>query len=86
MKIEAKGGTIVIEYYPIKSWSSNIFPDKFLRVLSFKGDIMNKRIVNEDKMNEEIIDRVTNYTYNVTDNLLNLPQFFTLNEVTLWLH
>ena len=83
MKIEAKGGTIVIEYYPIKSWSSNIFPDKFLRVLSFKGDIMNKRIVNEDKMNEEIIDRVTNYTYNVTDNLLNLPQFFTLNEVTL---
>ena len=83
MKIEAKGGTIVIEYYPIKSWRSNIFPDKFLRVLSFKGDIMNKRIVNEEKMNEEIIDRVTNYTYNVTDNLLNLPQFFTLNEVTL---
>tara|TARA_R100000655_G_scaffold99318_1_gene143129 strand:- start:312 stop:563 length:252 start_codon:yes stop_codon:yes gene_type:complete len=83
MKISSKEGTVVLEYYPIKSWKSTIFPDKFLRVLSFKGDIMNKRIVTEDKMNEEIIDRVTNYTYNVTDNLLNLPQFFTLNEVTL---
>ena len=81
MQLTAK--SIVLDYYPIKGWQSNIFPEKFLRVLSFKGDIMNKRIVNEDKMNEEIIDRVTNYTYNVTDNLLNLPQFFTLNEVTL---
>ena len=29
-------------------------------------------------MNEEILDRVSNYNYNVTDNLLNLPQFHTL--------
>ena len=47
-------------------------------MLSFKGDTQTKRIVNEAQMNEEILDRVTNYSYNVTDNLLNLPQFHNL--------
>jgi len=69
--------SIVLDYYPIQDYRSVIFPNKFLRILSFKGATMNKRIVNEDKMNEEILDRVTNYNYNVTDNLLNLPQFHT---------
>ena len=53
-------------------------PVKFLRVLSFKGDTQTKRIISEEQMNEEITDRVSNYNYNVTDNLLNLPQFHTL--------
>ena len=82
MKIEAKGGTIVIEYYPIKSWSSNIFPDKFLRVLSFKGDTMNKRIVSSEIMRDEISDRVDNYNYIVTDYSKGLPQFASLSVET----
>ena len=48
------------------------------KVLSFKGETQTKRIVNEAQMNEEILDRFTNYSYNVTDNLLNLPQFHTI--------
>ena len=76
MQLTAK--SIVLDYYPIKGWQSNIFPEKFLRVLSFKGETQTKRIVNEAQMNEEILDRVSNYNYNVTDNLLNLPQFHTL--------
>ena len=70
--------SIVLDYYPIKNGNSNILPDKFLRVLSFKGDTQTKRIISEDQMNDEILDRVTNYNYNVTDNLLNLPQFHNL--------
>ena len=77
--------SIVLDYYPIQDYRSEIFPNKFLRILSFKGATMNKRIVNEDKMNEEILDRVTNYNYNVTDNLLNLPQFHNLGGA-LWVH
>jgi len=80
MQLTAK--SIVLDYYPIKGWQSNIFPEKFLRVLSFKGETQTKRIVTEEQMNEEILDRVTNYDYNVTDNLLNLPQFLT-SEVKL---
>ena len=70
--------SIVLDYYPIKNWNSNLIPDKFLRVLSFKGDTQTKRIISEQQMNEEILDRVSNYNYNVTDNLLNLPQFHNL--------
>ena len=69
--------SIVLDYYPIKNGNNNILPDKFLRILSFKGETQTKRIISESQMNEEILDRVTNYNYNVTDNLLNLPQFHT---------
>ena len=48
MKISSKEGTVVLDYYPLKSWQSKIFPEKYLRVLSFKGDIQNKRIEEEN--------------------------------------
>ena len=76
MQLTAK--SIVLDYYPIKNGNSKVLPDKFLRILSFKGETQTKRIISESQMNEEILDRVTNYNYNVTDNLLNLPQFHTL--------
>ena len=79
MQLTAK--SIVLDYYPIKNGNSNLIPDKFLRVLSFKGDTQTKRIISEEQMNEEITDRVSNYDYNVTDNLLNLPQFHTIGGV-----
>ena len=82
MQISAKGGTIVLDYYPLKSWQSNIFPEKYLRVLSFKGETQTKRIVSQDKLDEEVRDRVDNYQYSITGNNDNLPQFLT-SEVKL---
>ena len=76
MQLTAK--SIVLDYYPIKTWSNNIIPEKYLRILTFKGQTQTKRIISEEQMNDEILDRVSNYNYNVTDNLLNLPQFHNL--------
>ena len=76
MQLTAK--SIVLDYYPIKTWNNNIIPEKYLRILTFRGQTQTKRIITEAQLNEEILDRVTNYNYNVTDNLLNLPQFHTL--------
>ena len=76
MQLTAK--SIVLDYYPIKTWNNNIIPEKYLRILTFKGQTQTKRIITEAQLNDEILDRVTNYSYNVTDNLLNLPQFHTL--------
>ena len=70
--------SIVLDYYPIKTWSNNIIPEKYLRILSFKGQTQTKRIISEEQLNDEVLDRVSNYSYNVTDNLLNLPQFHNL--------
>ena len=75
MQISSKKGSMVLDFYPIKDYNDNIVEGKFLRILSFMGQTQTKRIVNEAQMNEEILDRVSNYNYNVTDNLLNLPQF-----------
>ena len=38
MQISAKGGTIVLDYYPIKTWSNNIIPDKFILDERFKKE------------------------------------------------
>ena len=73
MQLTAK--SIVLDYYPIKTWNNNIIPEKYLRILSFKGQTQTKRIITEAQLNEEILDRVTNYSYNVTDNHTNRPQF-----------
>ncbi len=67
--------SICIDYYPIKNGNSNILPDKFLRILSFRGETQTKRIISEAQLNDEILDRVSNYNYNVTDNHTNRPQF-----------
>ena len=84
MQLTAK--SIVLDYYPIKNGNSKVLPDKFLRILSFKGETQTKRIVNEAQMNEEILDRVSNYSYNVTDNHTNRPQFTSQIGGALWLH
>ena len=78
MQISAKGGTIVLDYYPIKTWSNNIIPDKYLRILTFKGQTQTKRIVSTSQLDEEVRDRVDNYNYSITGNKDNLPQFHTL--------
>ena len=75
MQLTAK--SIVLDYYPIKTWNNNIIPEKYLRILTFKGQTQTKRIISEAQLNEEITDRVTNYSYNVTDNHTNRPQFHT---------
>ena len=75
MQLTAK--SIVLDYYPIKNGNSKVLPDKFLRILSFRGQTQTKRIISESQMNEEILDRVTNYNYNVTDNHANRPQLHT---------
>ena len=84
MQLTAK--SIVLDYYPIKNGNSNILPDKFLRILSFRGETQTKRIISESQMNDEILDRVTNYNYNVTDNHANRPQLHTNLGGVKWPH
>ena len=57
-----------------------------LRILTFKGQTQTKRIISEAQLNEEILDRVSNYSYNVTDNHTNRPQFHSQIGGALWLN
>ena len=80
MQLTAK--SIVLDYYPIKTWSNNIIPEKYLRILSFKGETQTKRIVTESQLDEEVRDRVDNFNYRITGNKDNLPQFHNLEVLS----
>ena len=74
MQITAKGGTIVLDYYPIENLNREIYQDEYLRILSFKGGTMNKRIVSKDIMESEVKDRQDNFNYSITDSH-TFPQY-----------
>ena len=57
---------MVLDYYPIKDWNDNKIVDKFLRILSFRGETMTKRIVSSQDLENEVVDRCDNYGYKVT--------------------
>jgi hypothetical protein len=74
MQITANKGSMVLDFYPIKDWSDNIIPDQFLRILSFRGETMTKRIVSSAIMNEDVISRTEDYGYKVTQ-YHTIPQY-----------
>ena len=80
MQITAKKGSMVLDFYPIKGWDDISIPDKFLRILTFRGETQTKRIVSSDIMDSEVTDRVENYGYKVTD-YHTIPQYSSqINE------
>ena len=79
MQITSQKGSVVLDYYPTKNWDNDIFPDSYLRILTFRGATMNKRIVNAQTRDKEVIDRVDNYDYEITDNHKNRPQYSSLS-------
>ena len=75
MQITHNTNNTMLEYYPIKDYSNNIIPKKYLRVLTYNGQTQTKRIVNSYNMGNEILNRTTNYNYSITDNSKGLPQY-----------
>ena len=75
MQITSQFKSVVLDYYPIKTWNNVIQPDKYLRILTFKGETQTKRIVSTTQLDEEVRDRVDNYNHSITGNKDNLPQF-----------
>ena len=74
MQLTAKVGSMLLDFYPIKGWDDISIPGKFLRILTFRGETQTKRIVSSETMDSEVIDRVDNYGYNVTD-YHTIPQY-----------
>ena len=79
MQLTAK--SIVLDYYPIKTWSNNIIPEKYLRILTFKGQTQTKRVVTQEIMDEDVNNRINDYGYVVRDNLFRFPQYVSSTEV-----
>jgi len=81
MQITNQSGSVVVDFYPIKTWSGQHITDKFLRILSFNGGTMTKRIVSSFTMGDDILNRLNNFDFIVTDNSERPRQFVTSTEV-----
>jgi hypothetical protein len=80
MQIQSNSGSVVIDYYPVKTWTNKYITDKFLRILTFNGETLTKRIVSSFNMGDDILNRVNNFDFVVTDNTKGIVQFSSLVE------
>ena len=81
MQIQSKGGSMVLDYYPTKTWDSVKLPDKVLKILTFRGRTILKKVISTQDYVNEVYDRIHNFNY-VDNNVdhSNLHQFVSLKE------
>ena len=83
MQLQSKTGHMVCDYYPVKSWDNVQHYDKVLRILTFMGQTMSKRIMSTEKYVNEVYDKI--HTIQYVDNNVdhsNCPQFVSSLEET----
>ena len=81
MQIQSQKGSVVIDYYPTKNWDSVKLHDKVLKVLTFKGRTILKKVISTEAYINEVYDRIHKFKY-VDNNVdhSNLHQFVSLKE------
>ena len=82
MQIKSQSGSVVIDYYPTKTRSNVKLHDKVLKILTFRGKTMLKKVISTEAYINEVYDRIHKFEY-VDNNVdhSNLHQFITLKEV-----
>ena len=70
MQLQSKTGHMVCDYYPVKSWDNVQHYDKVLRILTFMGQTMSKRVMTTEKYVNEVYDKI--HTFKYVDNNVDL--------------
>ena len=50
MEITAQGGSMVVDFLPLKDWDNTPIDTHFLKVLSFKGSTQRKMIITKEEL------------------------------------
>ena len=82
MQIQSKGGSMVLDYYPTKTWDSVKLHDKVLKVLTFRGQTIIKKVISTQDYVNEVYERIHKFKY--VDNKVdhsNCYQFVSSSEV-----
>ena len=69
MKLQSKTGSMVVDFYPIKTPMGNVSKEWFLKTLTFQGKAQSKTFLNRIEMNLEVIEYLNNVPipYEVVD-------------------
>ena len=82
MQIQSQKGSMVLDYYPTKNHQSVKLHDKVLKVLTFRGQTIIKKVISTQDYVNEVYDRIHNFKY--VDNKVdhsNCYQFVSSSEV-----
>ena len=81
MQIQSQKGSVVIDYYPTKTWDSVKLHDKVLKILTLNGKTFLKKVISTEAYINEVYDRIHKFKY-VDNNVdhSNLHQFVSLKE------
>lgn len=66
MKLQSKTGSMVVDFYPIKTPMGNVSEEWFLKTLTFQGETQSKKFLNRIEMNLEV-DGYIDHQYEVVD-------------------
>ena len=82
MQLQSQKGSMVLDYYPTKTHQNVKLHDKVLKVLTFRGQTIIKKVISTQDYINEVYDRIHKFKY-VDNNVdhSNLHQFITLKEV-----
>ena len=82
MQIQSQKGAMVLDYYPTKTHQNVKLHDKVLKVLTFRGQTIIKKVISTQDYINEVYDRIHKFKY-VDNNVdhSNLHQFVSLKEV-----
>ena len=75
MQLTAKGGTMVVDFYPVKFATGEIHNRLMLKIVNFGGDQQSKSYINKKDFQREVESRVEGYGYEVTA-MHTVPQLF----------
>ena len=81
MQIQSQKGSMVLDYYPTKTHQNVKLHDKVLKVLTFRGQTIIKKVISTQDYINEVYDRIHKFKY-VDNNVdhSNLHQFVSLQE------
>ena len=81
MQIQSQKGSMVLDYYPTKNHQNVKLHDKVLKVLTFRGRTIIKKVISTQDYINEVYDRIHKFKY-VDNNVdhSNLHQFISLQE------
>ena len=54
MKLQSKDGSMVVDFYPIKTPFGDVSKEWFMKILTFQGKTQSKKFLNRIEMNLDI--------------------------------
>ena len=67
MQISSSKGSMVLDFYPVKTWDNKLISNRMLKVLSFRGDMQKKMLITRQEFYYQVKEYLKDYKYKVVE-------------------